>query len=300
MHTYLDCVPCFVRQALDSARLVTKDDQKHQLLLREILKQIAKMDLSQPPPAMARRIHKSIRKFTGIKDPYAKIKKQSNEFALTLYPKLKRIVNSSKKPFLTAVQLAIAGNIIDFGVHSAKMEIDRKQIHDSIENALKSDIDLRIINEFKKRIKDADSILYLADNAGEIVFDRILIEEMPLEKITVAVKGHPIINDATIDDAKASGIFDMVKVIENGSDAPGTILNLCSASFRKEFERADLIISKGQGNYETLSSIQKNIFFLFKSKCPVISNHIGMEIGKAVILRNREEHELHKHRSKGT
>ena len=113
------------------------------------------------------------------------------------------------------------------------------------------------------------------------------MEEMPVEKITVAVKGHPIINDATIEDVKTTGIANMVKVIVNGSDAPGTILDLCSVKFRKAFDDADLIIAKGQGNYETLSSVCKNIFFLFKAKCPVISRHIGTDIGNIVITRNR-------------
>ena len=289
MHTYLDCVPCFARQALDAARLVTSDEKIHEEVLRQILVHVAQMDLSQPPPAMAREIHEAIRKITGVKDPYAKIKKQSNEFALSLYPELKNIVRSSKNPFTTAVRLAIAGNIIDFGVHSAKAEFDEKQVRDSIANSLKSEINESAVGDLNDEVKRASSILYLADNAGEIVFDRVLMEEMPLGKITVAVKEHPIINDATIEDAKAAGITNMVRVVGNGSDAPGTILNLCSAEFLKAFDTAGLIIAKGQGNYETLSSVRRNIFFLFKAKCPVISRHLGVEIGNMVISRNREK-----------
>lgn len=286
MRTYHDCIPCFVRQTLDSARLVTRNRELHEKILRKVLSYISKMDLSQPPPFMSRKIHNVIRKLTGVKDPYAKIKKQSNRFALSLYPELKKMARSSKNPFATAVRLAIAGNIIDFGVHSAKTELDEKQVHDSIRDALKSAIDERMIEKLLRDIKRANRVLYLADNAGEIIFDRVLLEEMPLEKITVAVKGHPIINDATLEDAKEAGLTGIVKVIENGSDAPGTILDLCSKKFRNAFNVADVVISKGQGNYETLSSISKNIFFLFKAKCPVIANHLKVGIGSMVIRKN--------------
>ena len=286
MRTYHDCIPCFARQAIDSARLVTGDRELQEKILRKVLAYISKMDLLQPPPFMARKIHKIIRKETGVKEPYAKIKKQSNRFALSLYPELKEMVRSSKNPFETAVRLAIAGNIIDFGVHSAKTELDEKQVHDSITDALKSDVDEKVIQKLFNEIQRANSILYVADNAGEIVFDRVLLEEMPLDKITVAVKGYPIINDATLSDAKEAGLMNIVKVIENGSDAPGTILDLCSKKFRRVFNTAGLVISKGQGNYETLSSSSKNIFFLFKAKCPVIANHLKVEIGSMVIRKN--------------
>jgi uncharacterized protein with ATP-grasp and redox domains len=141
--------------------------------------------------------------------------------------------------------------------------------------------------DFGKAVNESESILYLADNAGEIVFDRLLIEQMPTEKVTVAVKGSPVINDATIEDAIHAGLPQIVDVIENGSDAPGTILENCSQAFRDHFAKADLVVAKGQGNYETLSDVNKNIFFILKAKCPVISRNIGCEVGEMILQKTK-------------
>jgi uncharacterized protein with ATP-grasp and redox domains len=139
---------------------------------------------------------------------------------------------------------------------------------------------------FLELVDQADSILYLTDNAGEIVFDRLLIEQLPLHKITVAVRGFPVLNDATLEDAKEVGLDRLVKVMNNGSDAPGTILNDCSVDFVESFHRADLIIAKGQGNYETLSNHRKHIIFMLKAKCPVIARDIGCKVGDMVAILN--------------
>ncbi|MCK5255186.1 MAG: DUF89 family protein, partial [Deltaproteobacteria bacterium] len=121
------------------------------------------------------------------------------------------------------------------------------------------------------------------DNAGEIVFDRLFIEQLPREKVTYVVRGEPIINDVTIEDAREVDMFELVDVIDNGSDAPGTILETCSHEFQKRFASSDLVIAKGQGNYETLSDINKRIFFLLQVKCPVIAKDIGFEVGSFVV-----------------
>jgi hypothetical protein len=197
-----------------------------------------------------------------------------------IYPRLKRIIAESMEPLETAVRLAIAGNIIDLGVKSSlkTLEVDK-----TIDDVLEVKLDTSVFEVFKRETVSARSILYLADNAGEIVFDKILIEQLGPEKINLAVRGKPVINDATMDDAQATGLTDMVKVIDNGDDAPGTILNSCSENFRHLFEQADLIIAKGQGNYESLNGIDKNIFFLLKAKCPVVANHLGCKVGSTVL-----------------
>jgi uncharacterized protein with ATP-grasp and redox domains len=139
------------------------------------------------------------------------------------------------------------------------------------------------VEAFARAAGEAQTILYIADNAGEIVFDRLLIEQLGPEKVTVAVRGSPVINDATLRDAEAAGLSGLVEVIENGSDAPGTILADCSDSFRKRFESADLVIAKGQGNYESLSEVEACIFFLLKAKCPVIARDLGSPVGSFVL-----------------
>ena len=284
MRTYFDCIPCLVRQTLDSLRLITEDEQIHERVMRQALDLLCKMDLSQSPPAMAQRIHRLIRKLTGVKDPYLQIKNRFNKLALQMYPDLRKQVETSTDPFETAIRLAIAGNIIDFGVNS---DLAESQVEKAIAQSLTTSLDLEALNEFRGALVQAKDILYIGDNAGEIVFDRLLIEQLPCENITFVVKADPVINDATVEDAEIVGLTDIVSVIDNGSDAPGTILENCSKQFCRRFNEADLVIAKGQGNYETLSDMDKNIFFILKAKCPVIARDLGCEVGE-MILRKSE------------
>jgi len=284
MRIFLDCIPCFVRQALDSARLVTDDEQIHEKVVREVLRLAADLDMSQSPPVIGQRIHRLIRKLIGNTDPYRELKQRFNRLALELCAELEERIRTSEDPMETAVRLAIAGNIIDLGVKTSIKESDVEKI---IRDCLTADFDIRQVEEFRNAVSRAEKILYLVDNAGEIVFDRLLIEQLPCEKVTVVVKGEPVINDATMEDAEFVGLTEMVEVIDNGSDAPGTILETCSKIFRNRFEEADLIIAKGQGNYETLSNVDKDIFFVLKAKCPVIARDLGCEVGE-MILRKSE------------
>ena len=287
MRTYFDCVPCFVRQVLDSVRMTTDDTRLHEKVLREALNMASEMDLSQSPPAMARKIHRFIREITGVHDPYLEVKNRFNRLALQMYPDLKQQVEASADPLDTAVRLAIAGNIIDFGVDST---VEESRVESAIAEALTGPLDNKMLEEFRDAMSRAEDILYLGDNAGEIVFDRLLIEQLPCEKITFVVKGGPILNDAVMEDAQIVGLTDVVDVIDNGSDAPGTILESCSETFRRLFDQSDLVIAKGQGNYETLSDVDKNIFFLVRPKCSVLARHLGREIGSLVLSRSNHSH----------
>jgi len=282
MKTSLECIPCLLRQTLEAAKLTTDDMAIHEQVIRKALRTASKMNLLESPPFMAQRIHRIVRQMTGNNDPYRNIKDRFNYFALELYPKLKEQIERSRDPLDMAIRLAIAGNIIDSGVNH---NINETQVNNAIEHALTAPL-AGDLEEFLEAVSEAKDILYLADNAGEIVFDRLLIEQMPLEKITLVVKGSPVINDACLVDAQVTGVADLVKVIDNGSDVPGTILAECSEGFKRRFENADLIIAKGQGNYETLSDVKKDIFFVLKAKCPVIAHHIGCEVGSLVFLRS--------------
>jgi len=288
MKTYFECIPCFLRQAIDTIRRVTDDEAVHEQIVRKVLFAISEMDMQKSPPVMAQRIHRLIRGFTGETDPFKQAKKDSNRFALKLFPELQKKVDSSDSPLETAVRLAIAGNIIDLGAKHQLDEVNDETICKTIEDSLTAPFAADVLDDFREAVKRATDILYLGDNAGEIVFDRLLIEQMPRGKITFVVRGTPVINDATIVDAQMTGIVDIVNVIDNGSDGPGTILKTCSDEFRRRFEAADLIIAKGQGNYETLSGVPKDIFFLLKIKCPVIARDIGCEVGAMVLQRNAD------------
>jgi len=283
MRTYFDCIPCFVRQVLDSVRLTTDDKDIQEQVMRQALCLACKMDLRQSPPAMAQKIHRIIRELTGEQDPYLQIKNRFNKLALGMYPELKQRIETSADPLETAVRLAIAGNIIDFGVNCV---LEESRVEEIITESLTAPLDMNALGEFKSATARAKDILYLGDNAGEIVFDKLLIEQLPCEDITFAVKAGPIINDATMEDAEIVGLTDIVNVIDNGSDAPGTILDGCSERFRRRFGEADLVIAKGQGNYETLSDVDKDVFFILRAKCPVIARHLGCEVGEMILRRN--------------
>ena len=230
----------------------------------------------------AGKIHRMIKKLTGVQDAYLQVKNRFNKLALEMYPELRERITNSNEPLETAVRLAIAGNIIDLGVKTGLAE---SEIEETITKSLTDPLQAKHLGKFKNATNQAKDILYLGDNAGEIVFDRLLIELLPKENITFVVKAHPIINDATIEDALIAGLTDIVNVIDNGSDAPGTILENCSQDFQHRFEKADLIIAKGQGNYETLSDVNKNIFFILRAKCPVVARHLGCEIGSMILAK---------------
>ncbi len=281
MRTYLECIPCFVRQALEASRMVTSDPAVHERVLRETLRLVAEMPFDHSPPWMGQQIHRLLREATHNSDPYRQVKSQSNALALGLYPTLKERVCASADPFGTAVRLAIAGNVIDFGCRS---HLDDDEVHEAIEDAMGGSFDDVAIADLRRAVSEADDILYLADNAGEIVFDRLLIEHMPADRVTLVVRGGPVINDATREDAEVARLTSLVAVIDNGSDVPGTILESCSPSFRARFEECDLVMAKGQGNYETLGGEDQNIFFLFKAKCPVIARDVDCDVGSAVVL----------------
>ena len=282
MKTAHECIPCLIRQTLNAVRLATPDENIHISVLREALKAVSIMDLDLCPPLMGQHIHRLIREQTGSRDPYKSVKDLCNRYALALFSELDTMIRASKDPFDSTVRLAIAGNIIDFG---ANIAVDQTVIRDAIATSLSEPL-MGDIRALKNAVSSAQKILYLGDNTGEIVFDRLLIARLPTGRVTFAVRGGPIINDATMEDAVATGMTDLVPVIDNGSDAPGTILDQCSESFKQVFDASDLIIAKGQGNYETLSGSRKRIFFLLKAKCPVIAEHIGCRVGDSVIAQS--------------
>jgi len=286
MKTYFDCIPCAVRQVLDAVRMVTNDEAVQEKVLRESLGMWQKMDLRQSPPEMAQKIHRFLREVTGVADPYYEVKQRYNRLALDMVPELRKTMERSAWPFETAVRLAIAGNIIDFGVNST---IKESHVGETVRQSLTDPLDTQAVQQLQEAVAQADDILYLGDNAGEIVFDRLLIEQMPREKVTFVVRGGPILNDVLVEDAEMVGLTGMVEVIDNGFDAPGTILGRCSDEFRRRFDEADLVIAKGQGNFESLSEPGREVFFLLRPKCAVLARHLGCDIGRLVVVQTGGE-----------
>ncbi len=282
MKIALECIPCFVRQAFEAGGLVTSDNELRERILREVLSYLSEKSFDGTAPSIGRDIHGIVKTLTGDTDPYYKAKKDSNTLALQLIPSLKGSIRNSFDPFETALRLAIAGNIIDYGQGDT---IGEETIKNALSQCLTQPIERDAIENLKQELSRASNILYLADNAGEIVFDRLLIDELQHYPVSLAVRGKPIINDALREDAAIAGIDKVIEVIDNGADIPGTIIEECSQEFRERFFESDLIIAKGQGNYETLSNTPKKIFFLLKVKCPVIARDIGCNEGDIVVKK---------------
>ncbi|MCD6129607.1 MAG: DUF89 family protein, partial [Deltaproteobacteria bacterium] len=213
---------------------------------------------------------------TGEFDPYKEIKKESTEKGLALYPSLKDEVEKSNDKLLTAIRIAIAGNVIDFGVNR------NFNIEEEIDTVLKKDFAIFDYDKFKDYLDKSDEILYIGDNAGESVFDRILIEVMKKPVIYV-VREMPVINDVTYEDAVQAGIDKVATILSSGTSAPGTVLETCNEEFKEIYRNSKFVIGKGQGNYEGLSDEKHLIFFLLKAKCWVIADDIGVNEGDIVL-----------------
>jgi hypothetical protein len=277
MRTYLDCYPCFLRQTLQAARFAGADETTQTELLRRVMTAMLDFDAGQTPPEMSVYIHALVREATDDPDPYATVKAQSTQEALTLLPQLRERIARADDPLDVALRLAIAGNIIDFGAG------ETYALQETIARMLKTDVAVDHRDALRAALQDAPEVFYLADNAGETVFDRLLIETLDVP-VTYVVKDGPAINDATWDDAVAAGVDTVATLMSNGAQAVGTLLDRCSETFRRAFEAADLVLAKGQANYETLSdSGHPGLFFLLQIKCPVIGRDVGAPAGAMIV-----------------
>ncbi len=276
MNTYLDCIPCFVHQALRAGQMATSDEEKLKEILDRTGEMIKTISLQSTPAETGAMVYKIVSEVTGVADPYKKIKEQHIAEAKSIYPELEAMVKQSDDRLLTAIKIAIAGNIIDLGVnHEFDIVSDVKKI-------LQQEFAIFDYDAFKNSLKKAKQVLYLGDNCGESVFDKILIKELH-KPVQYVVRSKPIINDVTTAEAIASGIDEVAEIIESGSQSPGIILNHANPDFLYNFNRADMVISKGQGNFEGLSGCNRQVFFLLKAKCAVIARHIGVKNGSIIL-----------------
>ncbi len=276
MKTYLDCIPCFFDQALRAGRIATDDERTIKCLLDEVGLMLKDISLESTPPETGKLIYDKVSEITGNADPYCEIKRKDTRNALALYPSLKRTIEESHDQLLTAIRIAIAGNVIDFGANPS-FDIERE-----IEEVLQKDFAIFDYDQFKTHLQQSESVLFIGDNAGETVFDRLLIEQIG-KPVVYVVREQPIINDATREDAIQAGLDQVATIISSGTTAPGTILNTCSSEFIELLNKAELILAKGQGNYEGLSNEHLSIFFLLKAKCAIIADDIGVRKGDIVL-----------------
>jgi uncharacterized protein with ATP-grasp and redox domains len=275
MKTYLDCYPCFLRQALDAARLAKADNLQQKAVLDRVLDVLKRVGPLSKPPEIGDQVHRIVRQEVGDGDPYLAAKEACTRQAMALYPQFETLMVETNDPLGVAVRLSIAGNIIDFG---PGQEYD---LWGTVERVLTQPFAIDDQPAFRDALSSVGQVLYLADNAGETVFDRVLIETLDVP-VLYAVKGGPILNDATQEDALAAGVDQVAEIVSTGSDAPGTILDRCSEEFQRIYNEAELVIAKGQANYETLSEEGSKVFCLLQTKCPVIARDVGVPVGNIV------------------
>ena len=293
-----DCILCLCRQSLDAARFASDDPEIHEQVLRRSLELALTRGFTDTPPLLGQEIHREIRRLTGNPDPYANVKRKFNDLMLSQIDSLRQRIRAAADPLEAAVRVAIGGNTIDFalGPHLST---------DFVNNAMQKAMEQPINGElqaFFDVVANAKNILYLLDNSGEIVCDLLLIEETlrqaelsgkSVPKLTAVVRGVPVINDATMEDAESVGLTKLVPVIDNGNDGLGTVLELCGPTFHESLDQADLVIAKGLANFETLveygpDQLSKTVAFLFKAKCAFIAKFSGTALGDLVVqVRNQ-------------
>ncbi len=280
MRTHPECFPCFLRQTLIALNQYPGAGHRHEEILKAVLPIIAETDTTKPPAYTTTFIHRLIRELLGD-DPFREVKFKYNEIAMGLYPRMRETVKKSGDPLWAAARLAIAGNVIDFGIYTS---ID---IEGSALRALEETIAVDDYGSFTESLSEVENVLYLLDNCGEIVFDMLLIEELASrgKKVTAVVKGFPVLNDVTRVDAAQVGLDRVCQISDNGSDAVGTILEMASPGFLDVYGKAELIISKGQGNFETLTETGEKTFFLFQSKCELVSKELGLSPGSMLLKK---------------
>jgi uncharacterized protein with ATP-grasp and redox domains len=274
------CIPCYLKQALSAAREVTDDPQTQRLVVNEVAKLLPDLPLEAAPAQNSTYVLWRAQEVLGCPDPFASKKQYYNELAIGMYAELKALVENSSQRLGTAVRVAAAGNVIDLGI-LAQGQVD---VHGGLERLLGQGFKVDECDVLERDLAVGSTVLYLVDNAGETVFDRVLIEELSARRleVTVAVKGQPILNDATMEDALAAELDQSARLITNGSPMIGTDLHTCSQEFLDLFDHADLVVSKGQANFETLNETSRPVFFVLRAKCPEVGRELGVATGDVV------------------
>ncbi len=288
MKTHPQCFPCFLNQVLRTAEILGFSQQDLFGLVKRACTILAGFNEVHPPPRNAVEIYDMLSEAAGVADPFKRIKEESTRSALELLPRLEALAAEASRDgdgLGAAVRLAACGNVIDYGVGSTY------DLQGELQQIMEVPFAAWDMDEFSTLLEGADHVLYIGDNAGETVFDIPLIRELKARGLDVvyAVRGGPIINDVTMDEAEASGISRLCRVVSTGCRAPGIVFEWCSKEFLGLFDSAPLIISKGQGNFETLfraeRAADRPIFFIFKVKCRVVSGFLEMPLGSMLFMK---------------
>lgn len=281
MNITLDCLPCFVRHTIEVMRSFAVESALTDAMVRDVIRQMAEVDFALTPPEFAAEVHAMIRTRLGIADPYLQIKRDANRFAARLLPELEKRLEKSADRLRQALLYSIAGNIIDSGVSAVTPD---SEVMQSIEMAESQSPAIDHSEKLLRELRCAEKIVILGDNAGEIYFDRLFLQELKKDNITYVVKGSPILNDALHEDAIEAGIDRFARILDTGVAIPGTVLRKCPPAVRQAIQAADVIVSKGQANFETMGECaDPRVFFSLRAKCHVIAREIGVPQGSFVI-----------------
>lgn len=281
MKAQLECLHCIMKQAYNTSLRATDDSEKRREIMDETARYLPTVDLNKTPADSSNFVYRTAEKVTGNNDPYKEEKKKYNDICLAKVEYLKDIIELSENPLKTSARIAILGNIIDLGI-GLKFDLD-KDIDRLVNAELKADD----FDQFERTISEGrKKILYLGDNAGEIVFDTLLVATLTKKNdVTYVVKSGPIINDSTMEDAEYVGMTTLCRVIETGSNGIGVKWDQVSDEFLTYYKEADIILSKGQGNFETMSDRDKETYFMLRAKCDIVANMIGVTFGDIVFKR---------------
>lgn len=275
MKIHIECLPCILNQAIEASKMSTNDENLIEDILVESIKMMEEYKTYCCTPDITQKIHDLVKDITGNTDPYKQIKEKDIKSALKLYPYLEKVHAENGNSLHSALKISATGNIIDSAIYT---DLD---IEACIEEELNKPFGVLDLKKLEEKLIKTGKILIIGDNSGETVFDKILAQTLPLD-IIYAVRETPIINDATLEEAHASGLDSCTTLISSGSKAPGTILERCSEEFKEIFYESDIVISKGQGNYESLSDCDRDIFFLLKAKCEVVALDLNVDVGEYV------------------
>ncbi len=287
MRTTADCLPCLLRQVLFASRTAGASGPALAAIVREAAGLIATMNPCLSPPENAAPLYRLVAQRTGTADPFARLKRESNEQAAAMTRAIRRQLARDGDPLRTALLLATAGNVMD---HGSPHGIDPAGF---LARCRQAPLALDDTGALLADLAPAGSVLLLADNCGEVLFDALLLELLAGKRVWLAVKSRPVINDVTEADALALGLDRVAEVVANGTGIPGTALHRCTPAFTQIFHQAEVVISKGQGNFETLCDTGRRLYFLFTVKCPVVARDLGKRTGRSfstgdmVITRNR-------------
>lgn len=284
MKVDFECLECIVRQARRAAQIATEDPEVQLAIIKETASRIPAMDTTKSPASLSLAAYEITKARTGQADPYRDLKRAQNDMALAYEAELRALVDASGDRLSAALHLAAAGNIIDLGT----MQSEDIDIRATVEQVMRDRFAVDHTEAFKASLSRCRDLLFLLDNAGEIVFDKILIEELLKHTpVTAVVKAGPIINDALIEDAERVGLTKICEVIDNGGAFVGSPLDLIPEWFHERMCRADVILGKGQGNYETVDDFPGDVFLILRAKCEVVARHMGVQYGQTALISTR-------------